>query len=253
MPLKVHEYNRNEFSRTRTFRIDYNKYLEFVKLVGEELGFSPSLVELRIDYNVSIEGRAQEEEISSELTSTLRIAITDGLFDIGGNLSSGAEESIMGSTTIPNESTFRSRRLYDVTTKVLFGILLLTIIVTRTLKLTTLQKTLNLIMKKHGDRIVFIKEESTLTSNKTTLEMLDFLDLVKVADEIAQPIFYETTSEQEHLFYVVESDILYMFKVVEETKEEIKEESELEIDEDEEVSEETEVKIEDKEAAEKQK
>ncbi|MBN4069593.1 hypothetical protein JYT99_01120 [bacterium AH-315-E09] len=165
----MHTDNRNEFSRTRTFRIDYNKYLEFVKLVGEELGFSPSLVELRIDYTVNIEGRAQEEEISSELIPALTIAITDGLFDIGGNLSSGSEESIMGSTIIPNESTFRSREIYKILTWILFALLFVIIVVARTLKLTSLQKTLNQIMKKHGDRIVFIKEESEVDIEDETI------------------------------------------------------------------------------------
>ncbi|MGV8146465.1 MAG: DUF5305 family protein [Alkaliphilus sp.] len=232
LPLELHTENRNEFTRTKTFRVDYNKYLEFVQLVAEELGFSPSLVELRIDYIVNIEGKAQGEEISSELVPELRIAITDGLFDIGGNLSSGIEDSIMGNTTKPNESTFRSRRLYDIITKILFALLLLTIIVTRTLKLTTLQKTLNLIMKKHGDRIVFIKEESTLTSDKTTLEMTDFLDLVKIADEIAQPIFYEVINEKNHLFYVLENNLMYTLRIIEEDVEEdeekIKEKNEAE-------------------------
>ncbi|MCD5413849.1 MAG: DUF5305 domain-containing protein, partial [Clostridiales bacterium] len=123
LPLELHTENRNEFSRTRTFQIDYNKYLEFVKLVEEELGVSPSLVELRIDYTVNIEGSMQEEEITSELKPALTIAITDGLFDIGGNLSSGAEESIMGSTTIANESTFRSREIYKVLTWIIFAFL----------------------------------------------------------------------------------------------------------------------------------
>ena len=190
--------------------IDIVKYFDFATAVREELRFSPDLVELTMQYNVNVAATTPHGNIEDTMTAMMVIPVGGTVFEVDGLLADQREAAIMTTKTVVAEEVFKNRQMYAIATGVLFVVLLLSIFITATIPQTPFEKKLHGIMKKYGDRIVSGQGKVSAASSENMMVMNSFEDLVKVSDDLIQPIFYKTGQQEQYSFYVLAGSLVYV-------------------------------------------
>ena len=197
--------------------IPVNSYALFANAVQEATKFSPSRLELKIDYFIQVQGKTDAGDFTDELHPTLIIPLQGRVFAVQGELSPEKEGAIEAETTRPAEGIQTTNIGLGIalllTGLLCIGFLMLT---RRSDKhLSPEERKLVHILRQHGDRVVTLTGSLPTAKPDPVLLVDDFEDLVKAADEIEQPILYEKDEEQgEHSFFVVSNPYIYRYSLL---------------------------------------
>ena len=190
--------------------VEYPRYAAFVGDVREEFKFSPDIVELRVVYAVNVKARTGHGEINEEIAPVMVIPLRGNVFTVEGRLAEKKDGAIMTAQTVPVQAVIENRAKYAAVAGLSFLALLFVLFGTVPVTQPPWEQKLCTIMKKHGDRVVACREGLPVVSGEKVLTVHSFADLVKVADELAQPVLY-TAGDGRHSFYVLTEPLSYVF------------------------------------------
>jgi hypothetical protein len=209
-PFSRHD---QKFGIKQVIPVDLRSYAAFADQVAKELKFSADIIELSITYHVLGSASTSQGKISEPVETILSIPVEGNSFIVNGKLADEKENSITipGTESVPGVKTARTG--WVVTTALLAILLLLIIFNTKAKAESPSERELRMIIKKHGDRIVAGVFSFTSVHDKNTTVLNSFYDLVKVADEVAQPILYENASDNLHSFYVINEPMIFSYSL----------------------------------------
>lgn len=207
-PFSAHD---RQLQIKQAIPVDIRSYSNFADQVAKELKFSADQVELTVSYHIQGNAVTPQGKISEFVNTVLLIPIDGNAFTIGGLLSNKKDSSITKDETkaVPGVKTARAG--FAAAAGLLALILLLVIFKTKAKFEDPAEKELQQIIKKHGDRIVAGVTSFPEYLEKNIIVLDSFADLVRVADEVAQPILYENVQEGVHSFYIVNEPLLYHY------------------------------------------
>ena len=206
----------NDKAKTETIKVipvNLAQFKNFADQVNTELKSPAELVELAVIYNVTADVSNDQGTSTSKVSPQLVIPIKGNTFVVGGALTDKKEQAINSKQTVDVPGANGSRKLAAVVTIFLVLLLLLVIYGSTIEEEDPFEKALRQIMKKHGDRIVAARGliPHVFDGNLVSLESLE--ELVKVADELGQPILYENIQTDMHSFYVVHEPLIYNYRL----------------------------------------
>lgn len=149
---------------------------------------------------------------------TMEIPInTEKYFKIKSNLIT-EKKGALETTTAIISPTYKNRLLlYSICSGISILLLLFIFFITDSRpKDTELQLKLKNIFKKHGDRLVRLTDEKSI-SMVQLVQVKDFEDLVRIADDIGRPIFYTDKENTDEIstFYVFDEKYVYVLQLME--------------------------------------
>ncbi|MGI5921325.1 MAG: DUF5305 family protein [Syntrophomonadaceae bacterium] len=193
--------------------VNIKGFADFADQVSQELKFAADVVELTVNYSVLGGATTPQGEIREPINVTMVIPVDSSYYTVGGMLTNQKEKSI--DTTrmqaVPGVKT--ARMGYAIAAGVLVLLLLLVVLKTSAEIEDPEEKKLRKIIKKYGDRIVTGFSWVPAISESNLISLNSFDDLVKVADEVDQPIFYDDGPEGKHSFYVINAPLIYHYSL----------------------------------------
>ena len=191
--------------------VNIRNYADFINAVSQDLRISADVVRLDIAFQVSSRVSTAQGEVIQELAPVMSIPMEGRTFTVEGKLKEQTETpiTIMQMTAVPGVKT---KRAEYAAASVIFLILLLGMMFKTTAEIKDpLEQELSRIMKKYGDWIAAGQGAIPAAVAEKTLEMQSIADLIKVADEVGQPVLYENTGEGAHSFYVISEGLVYKY------------------------------------------
>ncbi|NLM46298.1 MAG: DUF5305 domain-containing protein [Firmicutes bacterium] len=190
-------------------------YLEYARVIREETDFSPENLDLEVQYKVRIEALTSPSVIREELVPTMIIPLRGNTFTVGGELKKQTAGNVTDDITVflPYVETARFGFVIaaGVSLVLLLAFLLMTFPVQQAINLQ--EKEVNMILKKHQDRIVSCTGQATIVPEKTIV-VSSFEDLLKTADELGKPIVYYKNDLEKgarHSFFVLSAEYIYTY------------------------------------------
>ncbi|MEA4925308.1 MAG: DUF5305 family protein [Syntrophomonadaceae bacterium] len=192
--------------------IDLSQFKAFADQVNTEFRNPTENVDLTVIYNITANVDNQSGTTSAgKVTPQMVIPLKGNIFVVGGALSDKKDQTINLKQVVEVPGVKASR--FGATGAVVFLILLLLGILGGSIpeKEDPLDRTLRQIMKKHGNRIATAQGliPRGFENHQIFLESLE--DLIKVADELSEPILYESHKTDLHSFYVVREPWVYTY------------------------------------------
>lgn len=190
--------------------IGLDEYNDFAEEIIESSKIS-SQSSLHIIMDVNLRAETDKGPIEKTTSSNLIIPLNVSMFEIGGDSRIENEGAI--------EEIVDVRKPINKTKAILFGLtigisslaIIYLIFFTITVNKDPLEKQLNKIFKKHGDRLVALN--SDLEYPEASLSRVKSIeDLVKMADEVEQPILYKYSGDYREInkFYITHGNKLYL-------------------------------------------
>lgn len=207
-PFSAHDSN---LAVKQVIPIDVRSCSNFADQVAKQLKFSADIVELTVSYQVLGSALTPEGQINQPLNAALLIPIDGSAFTVGGTLTDNKEKSITKDVMKAVPGVKSARTGLAVATGLFVLLLLLVIFKTKAKIESQTEKELRMIINKYGDRIVEGIIGFPALLEKNTIVVQSFADLVKVADEVEQPILYENIGGDKHSFYVINEPLLYHY------------------------------------------
>lgn len=208
-------YSSNE-ARTeikRVIPINLSQFRDFANQVNTAY-FSPTQnIELTVFYNITAGVSNQKGTATSQVCPQLIIPLQGNTFAVFGALTDKKENAINSKEMVEVPGAQVARRVSAGVTVLLAVLLFLVLFATSAEIENPAEKELRQIIKKHGERVVsgILKLPEEFAQN--TIVFHNFYDLVKVADEVAQPILYEELPEGSHTFYVINDPLIYRYSL----------------------------------------
>lgn len=210
--------NNNTISVNEKINISLDEYNTFVKEIIESSNISCQ-VTLSIIMNVNLKGKMDKGPIDEKTSTSLIIPLNVSMFEIGGNNNVEKQGAI--------EETIQVQLPVNKNKMILLGIiigflsLVLIYLIFFTVPATPkdpLEKKINKVFKKHGDRLVALNSE-VLINDTNIMFVKSIDDLVRIADEVEKPIFYRYSQDYKDInkFYVTDEDQIYIFDLADMT------------------------------------
>lgn len=178
-----------------------------------EINFNTKLT---IYWNIQIEAKTDKGIIKETLMPTMEIPInTEKYFEIKGNLITEKKGALETITTIISPTYKSKLLLFSVGCGIcIFSLLFIFFFTESKPKDNALQLKLKNIFKKHGDRLVRLVDEQSISMVQLVL-VEDFEDLVRIADDVGKPIFYRDKENTNEIstFYVFDGGYVYVLKL----------------------------------------
>ncbi|MEN6462468.1 MAG: DUF5305 family protein [Syntrophomonas sp.] len=193
--------------------VDIKAFSDFADQVSKELKFAADAVELTVNYNILGGASTPQGEIKEPVKVVMVIPVDSSFYTVGGMLTDKKEKSIDTTQMVAVPGVKTTRVGYAIATGLLAVLLLLVIFKTSALIEDPEEKKLRRIIKKHGDRVVSGFNWVPAISDQNIIFLDNFDDLLKVADEVEQPILYDSTNELIHSFYVINEPIIYKYSL----------------------------------------
>ncbi len=201
----------NELAVNRSTNVYLEEFDTLVNKLIEEHNLLTDYV-LQINFITDVKIEYQGEIKAEEFTSFITIPFTDAIFNIEGL--DAVDKTVSIDEEISSEQGIEIGKLilYFVIFVVVTGILILILSKTKVLVKDDeyMADVLN-IFKEYGDRLAGLSE--TLAYQSSVMISIDkFEDVVKIADEIGQTVFYyrvEDENERKVEFYVFDEGRIY--------------------------------------------
>ncbi|MEF9959472.1 MAG: DUF5305 family protein [Niameybacter sp.] len=197
--------------------IDYHQYNTLAKAIIEA-----SKVNLPVELRISIEGEMVADTaygpITQPITSTLVIPLGNPYFSILKEGEGITTEVLKDVVEVPLPSNPTSMRLMIAGIVLLVALLIgLWILTTQPDALDLKRKQIQKILTQHSSRLVAV-DALPEDQDKITYEVKNIDDLVKIADELEKPILYAYNRNilKINLFYVMDKDMRYIYRILEE-------------------------------------
>jgi len=187
VPDKTINSFEDKISINERVKLNLNEYNTFVKEIKEASKINCQTV-LTLSMNVNLNGSTEKGTFEESISPSLIIPLDVAMFEITGN-------NIDQPGAI--EETIQAQLPLNKNLVIIFGIILAFLIIAIIILIfftqaapdkDPLEKELNKIFKKHGDRLVALN--SDIDINKPIIvKSID--DLIKIADEAGKPILYK--------------------------------------------------------------
>lgn len=214
-PIKNEEFevDSKQHNLTEHIPVILTHYLDFAKKLQEEANIS-SNKRLKIICTTNVEATVEDEIVNEKYNNTMIIPLTKDYYDITGQLEDKKETPIIKTT-----ETVIPIQTWKIIVLCLFILLMALslcycIFFVVPYEISSKEKEINTIFKKHGSRIVTVQTEVDIIG-KTLISMYSFNDLVKISDELIKPILYTHKKSKENItnFYVINDEINYYYSI----------------------------------------
>ena len=194
-----------KISISENIKLNLNEYNTFAREIKEETKINCQTVltlSMNVNLNVNINKKYAEEFISPDLVIPLDVA----MFEITGNNiedNPGAIEETIQVKLPANKSLILT---YGIILAVLITSLIILIFFTERLSdKSLLERELDKIFKKHGDRLVALNSNINV---KNPMVVKSIEDLVRVSDEAGKPVLYRYSDDYNEInkFYVTDEN-----------------------------------------------
>lgn len=204
-------FSINSTTKTIKEEVKFNldPYNTFVAELAEVTKIDSQTM-LTLSMNIKIKGTTDKGSIEEILSPSLIIPLETAMFEIGGETiidKPGAIEEII-QVQLPLNT--KQVIIYGIIIGILtLAFILLIFFIKTSPKKDPLEKELNKIFKKHGDRLVALVNDIDIF-NARTVRSID--DLVRLADEITKPILYKYSEDYKEInkFYVTDEDDIFV-------------------------------------------
>lgn len=206
-------FNINSTTKTikEEVKLNLDPYNTFVAELAEVTKIDSQTM-LTLSMNIKINGTTDKGSIEETLSPSLIIPLETAMFEITTNnidKPGAIEETIQVQLPVNTKQVL----LYGIILGILtLGLIFLIFFVKTAPKKDPLEKELNKIFKKHGDRLVALVNDIDI-NNARTVRSID--DLVRLADEITKPILYKYSEDYKEInkFYVIDEDDIFVFNL----------------------------------------
>jgi len=195
----------------KTISIKLDEYNEFAKLANEISKVSNN-VNLQLVMNIKVNGTIEKETIEEYITPNIVIPLDTPMFEITTNnvdKPGAIEKTIQVQQPIDKNQVILNSIILGI---IVLGLIFLIFFTKSAPKKSILEKELNKIFKKHGDRLVALSSNVDI-SNARYVRSID--DLVRLADEINKPILYKYSDDYKEInkFFITNDDEIYVFNL----------------------------------------
>jgi len=208
--IETNETTGTNLSGEKNVKIDFSQYSVLIDQIYDMYNFKTSyyiMVLYSTEFNVEYNGITQ----TKTLQPYIRIDLEDFLFSIKENDISGTSIEINQQVSVSDEINWESVIVGSIIFVILavLAILLPTRIVP-SVQLSDSEKEIKRINIKYGDRIVNVVGKPEFVSK--TAKVWSIEDIIKVSDEIGQPIFC-VNADNEAYYYVIDNEIMYYIAI----------------------------------------
>jgi len=211
MEQKNFEFQGKQAAFKETVLLDIPFYNQFLEAVNKASEMNASEAKLVVKCNIYAKAQTPEGVVSENMAPELSIPLGGKAFNIGPEVVMQKPGALSIKQKSLSPEAKKKRIVFSSLSALLLLLLLAFGLVTedKPARIDPEKKMLDAIWKKHGDRIVQVLEKVAPQTEKTVhLSALD--DLVKMADELSRPIFYEPRSGTGlHLFYIFDGYFRY--------------------------------------------
>ena len=191
-------------------------YLGFVSKVVEESELTPDEVKLTVRWNVDVEAATDSGPVKEQIALSMVIPLAEKAFEVGGELTKEKPGAVSITRQLPARVDWKSAAVSGTGAGLGAVALLLLLLYTSGAsgEIDPLQKKINQILKKHGDRMAIIDGELPgAFENVIPVKSVD--DLVRIADELSKPIVYKPFSGEGEVpaFYVFDEPKVFRFEL----------------------------------------
>jgi hypothetical protein len=197
--------------------LPFSEYVALANSIRETTGFTPQKLNLRVNYNVELVADTPEGVIEETATPELIVPLSGNVFTVGGSLEDSRTGGIPATRQEPVPYFEEARTGFALLSSllVLFLLIFIQVTVGREERNNFIKKKLSRILKQHQDRIVKCAEAIPSPGHGNILEVASFDDLLKIADELGKPIFYQNgqsgVNNYEFLFSVFSEQYTYRY------------------------------------------
>ncbi|GEM_PF-345993 len=192
--------------RVKVNLTDYNSFVKEIK-DASKINCQTNLI---LSMNINLSGNTEKSEVEDSIITSLEIPLDVAMFEITGN-------NIVDKPGVIEETVHVHIPVNKVLV-IIYGIILIALIISLiTLLFFTqtapekdpLEKELNKIFKKHGDRLVALNSDMSV---KNSIEVKSIEDLVKISDETGKPILYKYSEAYKEInkFYVSGNEEIFL-------------------------------------------
>jgi len=207
------EFNSSDGNITldKEVQVNIREYADFAQRVQEEYKSSSTQVELSVKYEINANVETPDGKSSNSISPTLVIPIDGNTYTVDGVLTDQKEGSIVVQEMVPVPSLKGMRIGFSLASVLLALALFFVVKKTKVKREDPLENELKRIIKKYGDRIVAGNGSIPGVDEKKTLVLGEFENLLKISDELLQPILYENVKDGVHNFYVISKQLHYRY------------------------------------------
>ncbi|MGB4438068.1 MAG: DUF5305 family protein [Sedimentibacter sp.] len=209
LQYKLINTNDGKVSINERVKLNLYEYNIFVKEIKEASKINCQAT-LTLYLNVDLAGSKDELPIKESISPSLIIPLDTAMFGITENNIKDQSGAIEKTVQVPLSVNKIQVLVFGIILAVLIAALIILLFFTQiSLDKNPLEKVLNKIFKKHGNRLVAISSDIEI-KNSIIVKSID--DLVKIADEIGKPILYKYSDNYREInkFYVSNEDEIYV-------------------------------------------
>lgn len=188
-------------------------YVDFATQVLEDYKNAVDLVEVSVNYNVAVNIATADGKSTDKSNPVLVIPIKGNSYTIEGQLNDKKDGVVNSKQNVPVPGVKKARIAYSVAAGVFALALLFVLFGTRLRDEDIVERTVRLLLKKYGDRIVIGQDVLAAVDTLNIMALDSFDDLVKVADEAGRAIIYEKSQEGMYSFFVISDTLVYAYKL----------------------------------------
>lgn len=210
LPKKNFNNKSKNIKIEESIPIQLDKYNAFTKQVIENSKIN-SNVKLLVFMNINMKANTGKGIIEEKMTPMITIPLNTGYFEILGNLSQKKLGSIEENRKVQLPIDKAKVTIFGIVSIIFLIVLIFLIVFTQNKVIVDpLERKLIKIFKKHGDRLVALNNELAVTCERES-EVRSIDDLVRIADEISQPIMYRHSPSYKEIkkLYVLDEGKLY--------------------------------------------
>lgn len=193
--------------------IPYQSYRQFSEQVQEITKFVPDSIKLTVQYSVNLASKTSKGPLQDNFTSSITIPLNSAAFSVQGKLEQQKKDGIKGSAMVPVPGLKVLQMILAAFSALFLFLFLFMWLFIRSQEefMSPSERQCTALLKKYGERIIILKEGLTVSAFDQMLPVHSFEDLLKAADDLAQPILMENADIDQYLFYVRDGNIIYRY------------------------------------------
>lgn len=198
-------------SFTESVFLDIPYYNQFLEAVNKASGINAGEAKLIVRCNIYAKAQTPDGTAEENIAPALTIPVGSKAFSIGPEVVTQKAGKLNKKEKFVDPGVKKEKYIFSTVSALILIIMLVFGLTTvgRSVQVDLEKKMLAAIWKKHGDRIVKAKEKIMLETDKT-VHLNSLEDVVKMADELGRPVFYEPRHGTGlHLFYIFDGYFRY--------------------------------------------
>jgi hypothetical protein len=201
--------NNNSVSLKEETKINIEEYNTYAKEIIESSKVSCQ-TSLNILFDINLKAVTEKGTVEEKVSPSLIIPLNTSMFEVKSNniqKPGSIDDTIQVQLPVNKAKVIFYGIIIGISA---LGLIFLIIFTKVAPEKDPLEKELNKIFKKHGDRLVALSSEVDI-SNARTVRTID--DLVRLADEINKPILYKYSDDYKEInnFFITNDDEIYVF------------------------------------------